>query len=83
MTEIEIGRGDVAPASALTESDAPAAVTGGSHVAQSVNLTATATAAAAGTSTEIRRETGTENGPRKTKVKENKCILFVQRILLV
>lgn len=53
--------------SALTESVAPAVVTGGGHAAQSANLTAIAVAARTGT--ERRRETGTENGHPKTKVR--------------
>lgn len=57
---------------APTESDVPAAVTGGGHVVQTANPTATA--AVVGTRTETRRErgreigTGTESGHQKTKV---------------
>lgn len=68
---IETGRGDAA-VSALTESVAPVVVTGGGHAAQSANLTATAAAARTGRRTEIRRETGTESGHRKTKVRIRK-----------
>lgn len=64
--------------SALTESDAPAAVTGGGHAAQSANLTAIAVAARTGKGT----ETGTESGHRKTKVRTLRLLPFLHVKLL-
>lgn len=80
--ETETGRGGAA-VSALTESVAPAVVTGGGLAVWSANLTATVAAAGTGTGTAIGRETGTgtENGHQKTKVRTSEC-LFVLHVKL-
>lgn len=71
--------------SALTESVAPAVVTGGGLAARSANLTATAAAAGTGIGKEtgIGTKTGTESGHQKTKVRTSKEFLFVLHVKLL
>lgn len=68
--------------SALTESVAPAVVTGGGLAARSANLTAIAAAAGTGKETGIGTKTGTESGHQKTKVRTSKEFWFVLHVKL-